>query len=129
MSEIKVGVVTFAAIGAGVGVASLLTGLLMGMGGLFVVGILVLASLGVAPGLAAILALRQVDRLDETEDRFLFANAAVTGLVGTLVLGVIAGLFGTIASSLVSPGGAGGASTGGGMTPVPASVQSFSRSS
>jgi len=108
--------VVYAGIGLGVGIAAMLTALLMGFAGVGVAGILILASLGVAPALGALFALRQTDELEELEDKLLYANVAVTSAAGTVALGFIAGLFGTIASSIATPqfGGGGGGGFGGG---------------
>lgn len=102
MDEIKTGVVIFGAIGVGILFAAALAPLL-GAEGAVGASSMVAASLVLGPAIGAGLALRQADELDDLASNLVYATAASTAAIGTLVLGVLAGLGGTLGDALYSP--------------------------
>jgi len=99
MDQLKVGVATYLAIGVGLFLAAVLAALVNAG----VTGSVVSGSLGLAPVVAALLALRQREHITEATAEQRHATGGVTAAVGTLAMGILAGLGGTIANSLASP--------------------------
>ena len=96
--ELKAGVALFAITGLGIGLGLFLIDILDD-DVLFAVsgGIMVTAPLMLAPVLASLVAIRANDALDELPDNLVFGTAAISALVGTLVMGLLVWLFVEIA--------------------------------
>lgn len=118
MSEIKLGLVVFAAVTLGLGISgfglSLAagtagTGFFGGAGGFIIIGALVLS-----PLIAATLGLRSARELANQPDNLVLASAAVVGSVGTLVAWFVGIIFFLLSSS----GGGGGGLVGELFLPV-----------
>lgn len=108
-NEMKVGIAAFTIIGVGAGLVTILSGLTSEGGLGFGFGVLIaVGSLAVTPALGGLFGLRQSDTLDDVPDTLAYATAAVTGAVGTVLLGIIV----VIASAIAAGGGGGGGGAG-----------------
>lgn len=93
-NEMKIGTVLYAMVAIGLGVtalgSSIISGGTGGVGGLAVSGV---AAIGLAlllgPIIALVVGIRQADQLEDQPDNLLYANAALTAFVGTIVVYVI----------------------------------------
>lgn len=93
-AELKIGSVFYAMVAIGLGIAalgsSLISGGTGGVGGLALSGA---AAIGIAlllgPIIALVVGVRQADALSDQPGNLLYANAAVTAFVGTIVVYVI----------------------------------------
>lgn len=109
-SEMKIGIIIYAAISVGLGITGFGLSLAGGSGpgaglGFGGAGVLILiGALLLSPLIAAVLGLRVADGLDEQPEKFIYGTVAVIGFVGTLVSFVIGIVFFVISSS--GPGGA-----------------------
>lgn len=109
MSEIKLGLVIFAAVTLGLGISgfglslaagSAGTGFFGGAGGFIIIGALVLS-----PLIAAVLGIRFAGELVDQPDNLILASAAVVGSVGTLVAWFVGIIFFLLSSSAGGGGG------------------------
>lgn len=107
-SEMKIGIIIYAAISVGLGITGFGLSLAGGGGAAGTFGgaglVILLGALLLSPLIAAVLGLRVADGLDEQPDNFIYGTVAVIGFVGTIVSFVIGIVFFVISSS--GPGGA-----------------------
>jgi len=92
-AELKFGVALFAVLAVGFGVAALLLDALSEPPGLDFFSILVWV---IVPVLGAVVGRRSAERLAATPDTLAYATAAVAGIAGSVVFGLITWLFGEI---------------------------------
>lgn len=110
LSEIKLGVASYAVVGVGLGLGILLTGLLSDTTdpGYFVALITFLGTFALPPLVGVVVALRQADTLTGPPENLRLATAGVTGAAGGFVMLLIVSIFAAIGLDT----GSGGASLG-----------------
>ncbi len=108
-NEMKVGIAVFTLIGVGAGLVTILSEVTSQSGLGFGFGVLIaIGSIAVTPALGGLFGLRQADNLGDTPGTLTYATAAVTGAVGTVLLGIIV----VIAAAIAAPTGGGGGGAG-----------------